>query len=236
MNIKIENLLSELERIKHLISQYENITQMPVIERDILLAAVRDLYSDLQQIPGGKPEIHIQTDVPAGKSVPTESASKGTERVEFIEDDIPSKPKKTEKLLTTDTHSKKEAIQTRKTEEKKKVKPETIGDKLQGERQFVYETLAEKAAQQNISSKLQSKPISNINSAIGINDKFKLMRDLFNEDTESYTKTINKLDTCNNFNEAFTYISTNFNWDMEDDSVQFILDLVRRKFIVDKDE
>jgi len=228
MNIKIENLLSDLERIKHLISQYDNVSQIPDIERDILLAAIRDLYSGLLQIEGSKPEVRIQTDVSAGKPAGIESEFKGADRVEFMEEDVPPKPKKTEKVLTTNIHPKKEAVQSKKTE--------TIGDKLQGDRQFVNEILAEKAAQQNISSKLQSKPISNINSAIGINDKFKLMRDLFNEDTESYTKTIGKLDTCNNFNEAFTYISTNFNWDMEDDSVQFILDLVRRKFIVDKDE
>jgi len=236
MNIKIENLLSDLERIKHLISKYDDASHIPDIERDILLAAIRDLYSDLLQIPDSKPEVRIQTDVPAGRPAGAAPESKSPDRVEFMEEDVPPKTKKTEKVQTVDIHPKKEAIHSRKTEEKKKAKLETIGDKLQGERQFVYETLSEKAAQQNISSKLQSKPISNINSAIGINDKFKLMKDLFNEDTESYTKTIDKLDACNNFNEAFTYISTNFNWDMEDDSVQFILDLVRRKFIVDKDE
>jgi hypothetical protein len=236
MDIKIEKLLSDLERIKHLISKYENVSQIPDIERDIVLSTIRDLYSELLQIPGRKPEVHIQTDVPSGKPVSIKPESKSTERIEFMEEDTLSKQKKPEKLLTTDIHPKKEATHSRKTEEKKKAKLETIGDKLQGERQFVYETLAEKAAQQNISSKLQSKPISNINSAIGINDKFKLIRDLFNDDTESYTKTISTLDACNNFNEAFTYINTNFNWDMEDDSVQFILDLVRRKFIVNKDE
>lgn len=219
MNIKIENILSDLERIRHLISQYESISQIPEIERDILLSAIRDLYSGLLQIPDNKQSVNIQTDAPTSKPVSI-PASKPT--------GIGSKSGSSE--------TKKETVQPRKTADKKKAKPETISDKLQGERQFVYETLAEKAVQQNISSKLQSKPISSINSAIGINDKFKLIRDLFNEDSESYARAIEKLDTCNNFNEAFNYISTSFNWDMEDDSVQFILDLVRRKFIVDKDE
>jgi len=219
MNTKIENILSDLERIRHLISQHESISQIPEIERDILLSAIRDLYSGLLQIPDNKQSVNIQTDVPTSKPVSI-PASKPT--------GIGSKSGSSE--------IKKETVQPRKTADKKKAKPETISDKLQGERQFVYETLAEKAVQQNISSKLQSKPISSIISAIGINDKFKLIRDLFNEDSESYARAIKKLDTCNNFNEAFNYISTSFNWDMEDDSVQFILDLVRRKFIVDKDE
>jgi hypothetical protein len=231
MNNKIENILSALEKIKQIISQYENISQIPEIERDILLSAIRDMYSGLLLIPSVKQSRPIQTDVPS--SQPAESAevtptrtahgSGGDERVEFFDEDQPPKPKK-------------QAVQPRKSAEKKKATPEILVDKLQGEKQFVYETLAEKAGQQNISSKLQSKPISSIISAIGINDKFKLIRNLFNEDSESYAKAINKLDSCGNFNEAFNYISTSFNWDMEDESVQFILDLVRRKFIVDKDE
>ncbi len=192
-----------------MISQYESLSQIPEIERDILLSAIRDMYSGLLLIQPNRPPVKIQTDVPAPQQAEPE--------------DRPPK-------------SKKETPQPRKTPDKKKTSPETISDKLQGDRQFVYETLAEKAVQQNISSKLQSKPISSISSAIGINDKFKLIRDLFNEDTESYAKAIKKLDSCANFNEAFNYMSTSFNWDMEEESVQFILDLVRRKFIVDKDE
>jgi hypothetical protein len=64
MNIKIENILSDLERIRHLISQYESISQIPEIERDILLSAIRDLYSGLLQIPDNKQSVNIQTDVP----------------------------------------------------------------------------------------------------------------------------------------------------------------------------
>lgn len=235
MDNKIEKIISELERIKQLALRYENLSHIPVIERDIMLSTIREIYSDLLQIQGSKPEVRIQTDVPSDQPVPIEKESKSTERIEFIEEDVPLKPIKTEKTIPADLHP-KQGLHSRKVDEKKKTKLETIGDKLQVERQFVYDTLAEKAAQQNISSKLQSKPISNINSAIGVNDKFKLLKNLFNDDTESFTKTINKLDACNDFNEAYTYISTNFTWDMEDDSVQFILDLVRRKFIVNKDE
>jgi hypothetical protein len=35
---------------------------------------------------------------------------------------------------------------------------------------------------------------------------------------------------------AFNYITSSFDWDMEEDSVQMLLDLVRRKFIVNQDE
>jgi len=231
MNNKTENILSALEKIKELISRYENISEIPEIERDILLSAIRDMYSGLLIMPAVKQSPTIQTDVPSSRPSETIEPVKpgslaGTvagEKVETHVEDTPTKPKK-------------ETIPPKKTSDKKKVHPEILVDKLKGEKQFVYETLAEKVVKQNVSSQLQSKPISSIKSAIGINDKFKLIRDLFNEDSEAYAKTITRLDSCIDFNEAFNYITSSFNWDMEDESVQFILDLVRRKFIVKKDE
>jgi hypothetical protein len=244
MDIKIEKIRADLERIEHMISQYESVSRIPKIEIDIILSVIREIYSGLLETPGSKPAESTQTDVPAGKSADlttvksaeTVSGKESTERVEFMDDDHQARPKKQERIVAGAAHPDKDASRARKTEEKKKIKLETLSDKLQGEKQFVYETLAEKAARQNISTKLQSKPISSISSSIGINDKFKLIRDLFNEDSELYVRTIDKLDSCNDFNEAFNYINTSFNWDMEDDSVLFILDLVRRKFIVNNDE
>ena len=114
--------------------------------------------------------------------------------------------------------------------------PGTIADKLTNDKQLVYDSLTEKSSQDNLSSKLQSKPIVDIAAAIGINDKFQLIRDLFNGDSATFNKTLEILNGATNFNEAFSYINENFDWDMEDPSVHFILELVRRKFIVKKDE
>jgi hypothetical protein len=221
MNNKTENLLSALEKIKQLISHYDDISEMPEIERDILLSAIRDMYSGLLLVPSVKQAPEIRTDVPSSQLSatiePVKSSSQDSEvtaKEAVIHDDIKT------------TKSDKEPVTPRKGSDKKKVRPEVLGEKLKGEKHFVYESLAEKVVKQNISSQLQSKPISKIISAIGINDKFKLIRDLFNEDSEAYA----------NFNEAVNYITTSFSWDMEDESVQFILDLVRRKFIVKEDE
>jgi len=123
-----------------------------------------------------------------------------------------------------------------KTDTDRKTGPETLAEKLKGNKHYIYESLAEKSQKQDISSKIKSKPISNIADAIGVNDKFRLIKDLFKGDTDSYNKTINTLNEASDFNEAFTFINTNFEWDMEDESVQFLLELVRRKFIVNKDE
>jgi hypothetical protein len=114
--------------------------------------------------------------------------------------------------------------------------PATIADKFKGEKKFINERLAANGSKQDLSSKLQSKPIREISTSMGLNDRFKLINELFNGDKDSYQKTISILDNASNFNEAFNYISSSYDWDMEDEAVQLLLDLVRRKFIVNKDE
>jgi len=232
----IEELLSELEKLKKIIIQYDDPGLIPKIERDILLTVMRDLYEEILTLPVSTRdnEEPKKTTIPQKEASDTEKEQE--ERIEFVDDKASdeSTAAKTSRIEEINEAQKKDEQQTKRTEEKQKEKTKILAEKFQGGRKYIYESLSEKSQGQNISTKLQSKPISNIASFIGVNDKFKLIRDLFNGDAETYKKTIEKLNNSTNFNDAFNYITTNFNWDMEDDSVQFILDLVRRKFIVDK--
>lgn len=123
-----------------------------------------------------------------------------------------------------------------KPENKVSEEPATIADKFKGGKKFINERFGDNGNRQDLSSKLQSKPIQDIGTSLGLNDRFKLINELFKGDKDSYLRTIDILDSASNFNEAFNYISTSYDWDMEDDSVQMLLDLVRRKFIVNKNE
>lgn len=118
----------------------------------------------------------------------------------------------------------------------KQTEPSILADKYRSDQKFINESLADARNKKDISSQIQSKPIQNIHTALGVNDRFKLIKELFNGDRESFEKTVGILDGASNFNEAFSYMSTTFDWDMEEESVQLLLDLVRRKFIVNQDE
>jgi hypothetical protein len=147
-------------------------------------------------------------------------------------------PPVNEKVTKTVEAKEKEAVQGTEASNgsKSPEEPATIADKFKGEKKFINERLADNGNRQDLSSKLQSKPIREIGTSLGLNDRFKLINELFNGDKDSYQKTINILDGASNFNEAFNYISSSYDWDMEDEAVQLLLDLVRRKFIVNKDE
>jgi len=82
---------------------------------------------------------------------------------------------------------------------------------------------------------MQTKPIKDLEAAIDINDKFLFIRELFNGDKDTYDKTIRILNSSQNFNQAFNYINSTFDWDYETEAAHKLLDLVRRRYIIDSE-
>ncbi len=81
-----------------------------------------------------------------------------------------------------------------------------------------------------ISSVMHSKPISDIGSAIGINDKFYFIRELFSGDTRAYQDTIKRLNTSGSLGEAMKILDENTVMGSDPAAQSSFVDIVRRKF------
>lgn len=96
------------------------------------------------------------------------------------------------------------------------------------------ETLAEQKSGDNLASKLAQQPISDLKSAIGINQKFLFMNDLFAGEHDAYHSLIDKINGMSSEAEALEYIQQEvvgkYAWDMESVSVGRFLNLVSRRF------
>ncbi|HLF34205.1 MAG TPA: hypothetical protein VI583_08205 [Cyclobacteriaceae bacterium] len=81
---------------------------------------------------------------------------------------------------------------------------------------------------------LQRKTIESIRKSITINQKFMFVRELFNENEESFTKTINELDGIDNFRDAEKYLDDHFfrnnNWPKESAAVNEFIEVLQKKF------
>lgn len=85
----------------------------------------------------------------------------------------------------------------------------------------------------SIAARMQKSPISDLRSAIGINDKFLLINELFKGNLSQYNKTIDELNDFQSINGAFTFlIETKVQYQWEEDSQAFkrLKELVERKF------
>ncbi|MBQ5903575.1 MAG: hypothetical protein IIW89_04485, partial [Alistipes sp.] len=72
--------------------------------------------------------------------------------------------------------------------------------------------------------------ITDLRRAVGLNDKFLLIRDLFNGNGSLYEITIRKLNEFDNFDDCMIYIAEHFAWNPNSDGAKLMMDLLERKF------
>jgi len=107
--------------------------------------------------------------------------------------------------------------------------PEIVANKFQSKK-FVHDNIAKKNIKKDVSSKMQSKSINDINSAIGLNDKFIFIRELFGNDKKHYHETIQVLNNFDIYENAVNFLNENFDWDSDDPNYERLKELVRRKY------
>jgi hypothetical protein len=112
----------------------------------------------------------------------------------------------------------------------------TVSDRFKSHTASIHDSFTRLKQYEELSEKLKSKPILDIGTAIGVNDKFIFIKELFNNDPDIYKNTIEVLNNATNFNEAYNYLIGNYDWDMDSPLVQILLDLIRRKLIINKNE
>lgn len=71
--------------------------------------------------------------------------------------------------------------------------------------------------------------ITELRKAIGLNDKFLMIRDLFDGDAERYEATIDTLDEFDDLDECMIYIVENFHWNPDLEAAKLIVSLLERK-------
>jgi hypothetical protein len=87
------------------------------------------------------------------------------------------------------------------------------------------------AASQPQIQTVQNDRVGSLRSSIGINDRFILIRDLFNGDGAAYEKAIEELDSFDDFNECLVHIATEYRWNPNSDGARMIMDLITRKLL-----
>lgn len=98
-----------------------------------------------------------------------------------------------------------------------------------------HEVLFEQPKAKELSEKLSAQPISDLNKAMGINEKILTVNELFNKDNGAYSSTISKLNSLSSFEEAKEVLSEaaeKYGWTDRDKKkkAQIFIKLVRRRY------
>ncbi|MBN2635738.1 MAG: hypothetical protein JXR61_05665 [Prolixibacteraceae bacterium] len=84
-------------------------------------------------------------------------------------------------------------------------------------------------ATNNLDHILSNRPVKSIQTAIGINDRFQYIRELFEGKADDFVKAVEELDSMNNLKEAVQFLQVNYKWKKNDTSLKFI-NLIKRRF------
>ncbi len=229
MNYKhtLKAAMADLQEINSLLDSMYNKNTFSAVDLDLALQKVRNLYDIMLMI---RPEEkNIATADIQSEPVPKADADNTVSTQPIGESAIADEEKKEKGESPAGAE---EAVMTHK---EKKTQQKVLSDKL-SEKKLLHDDLHQKVHYKDLSSRVQAKPVSDISKAIGINERFLYIRELFNNDARKYEHAISVLNDSANFNEAYNYMIREYNWDMDSELVQGLLEIVRRKFITGQHE
>ena len=99
-------------------------------------------------------------------------------------------------------------------------------------------TLNEKISQEgfSVATKLEKQKISDLIGAIGINERFAFINDLFEGNADDFNEALKKLNSFAEYKEACRYLDAEirpkYNWDEENQVVLEFLDLIEKRYVV----
>lgn len=234
----VEESLEESENIEDKISKVSE----PEVVSDPTPEPTPEPTPDPTPEPTPEP---ISEPTPEPTPEPTVDIAKSLSGGLFDLNDIPVRSKSKRKMISlysdnpiaTNSSAESEIrVRSEKIEEPQTAKEEAInvaptltepvqrlGDSFAG-----VTTLADKMAHDDAPTTLFNR-IKELRQAIGLNDKFLMVRDLFGGDVERYEATIDTLDEFEDLDECIIYIVENFRWNPDLEASKFLISLIERK-------
>ncbi|OPZ98520.1 MAG: hypothetical protein BWY70_01203 [Bacteroidetes bacterium ADurb.Bin408] len=257
---QIRNLLETIVEQSEVICSYEN--KIPQIELDIVKVNIRELYESYIQLDKAnhkseKPAVEpVAQIVPEKKSiqpeiipvVPAENIPEKTiqpdntpivetksepltefkEKPTIIQPPVEQKPEKTPLKTTPPADN-----VTKKAADLFSDSP-TIIEKFKTDSQSINDKIAQSKSDASLSAKMKESPVADLKKAIGINEKFRFVNELFEGNLSDYNATIEKLNTIGNAPDALKYLgelAAKYKWAPESNSLSNLKDLIRRRYL-----
>lgn len=78
---------------------------------------------------------------------------------------------------------------------------------------------------------LQRRMAKDIRNIISLNDRFRFRRELFFNDDEKMSATIQYLNETDSYKDAFEYLQNQYDWDLENETVSDFMIIVEKRFL-----
>jgi hypothetical protein len=223
MEIKytIEILTKDIQDIEKLVGNLGNSKGESALELDLALSKLRNVYEILTMIKADRlhelvrhVQVQEQPSGPAGEE-PVAVSRKDPGPVEKSEPE----PQPVEKS---------------EPEPQPLAKPRPADSPILAEKFTAESSINENLAGKRIldtDKKLIGQPIDNIGRNIGINDRFLIIRELFEGDVDQFSILLRRLDGAENYQDASGILEEQFAEFMDHEGVEILKTLVKRRHI-----
>lgn len=223
-NTTVDLIIRELNEAVEIIEDFKSYQNIPFLQVELAKSKCRnaaEVIRLLKNIQDNSPE---KNEAPEQKVIPVK---------QVIEKPAPE-IRKPEKAVRKPEISRQEPVKAK--EELSgisKGKPETLtlGDTFGQRTDSLNEKMGVHKEDDDMRDFMKSKPINMLSEAIGINDKFLFIRELFKGNSELYKQTISSIDNSGNIDDASSIVRNITGDDTTNNkAAKQLLELVKRKF------
>jgi hypothetical protein len=234
---------------------------LPQIEIDIILSNIRVLYEKYRELGNTEKQVPVaekitvkqeQTEKPVAPVkekpfVPLLSDQPVSEKeiLEFEKSMIVESMTQYSMLTETPVEASvdkpiEQEVSQKKSKQQKKSGPDlfttenSVGEKFKDDKKSLNEMLADASGPKNIAAKMQKNPIKDLKTAIGINEKFMFINELFEGSLQKYNENINSLNSQQSQSEAMKIMDVlkgEFSWKKDSDAYLALADLINRRYL-----
>ena len=227
MEIKytIEILTKDIQDIEKLVGNLGNSKDESALELDLALSKLRNVYEILTMIKADR--LHELVGQVKDQDQPFAEAAPPTEQEPYIKDESEPEP-------VGQDESEPEPVAKDEPEPETKAKPGSANSTILAEKFSAESSINENLAGKRnleLDKKLIGQPIDNISRNIGINDRFLIIRELFQGDSDQFSLLLGRLDSAENYQDATGILEGQFGESMDHEGVEILRTLVKRRHI-----
>ena len=229
-NTTLELIIKDLNEACKIIDDFKSYPGIPELHVEFAKAKCKSSAEIIALLK--KDENLAQKPVPEDKKL-TEKEILTIEEIIVEENKTPVKA--IEKQPTKEPVKEVEAEPSTEKDIKTRQKPSSIiADNFIDMSARINEQLGNRKSKDDVTEIIKSKPISSLRNAIGLNDKFLLIRELFDGDKGKYEQAIARLEETAFIDDAKAIISEYINPDDENEAMVLLIDLLKRKLNTDE--
>ncbi|MGQ9619356.1 MAG: hypothetical protein ACUVTX_00020 [Bacteroidales bacterium] len=238
-NATIEIIIKDLREIRSIIDDFKNYSGVPLLQVELakakcksaeeIISLLKILKQGFESVPQKKIEKRRNEEEPLIVISDEEPVAEG---------EVPEEPKSVseEKKGTGQQTLWQEKDRANKLPENlkgKKTETPIFADQFSRKQPTVLDQFGDEK-DNGISEIIKSQPINDIAEAIGINDKFLFIREIFGGDRNSYEEAIIKLNHASSYRDAKAILNSYTSEGEENEVVRQLLDIVKRKLPADE--